>query len=159
MALCLCVWVGIVLMSLVPSVLEWSWMKSWNSPVVRCLSWVRTPWGHQSDRECGSLHSCSPPLAGAYWLQLWRDLAVEQLQEFLHSFGLWRLHPQECEMSTHDVRRVASWPEHAEVLIRITFRKLLSVNRLSRNTQITHLHFAGVEQLCQGKESGGLEMS
>lgn len=91
-----------------------------------------------------SVDGCTPetlPWRGAHWLQLWWDLTVELLQEFLHSFGLWRLHPQECEMSTHDVSSVASWPEIAEVLITITFRKLLSVNRLSRNTQITRLYF------------------
>ena len=113
-------------------------------------------------RQTGSLTGCERwwpaaatlPWRAAYGLQLWPDLAVELLQEFLHSFDLWRLCLQECEMSPLEVSRAASRSEIAKVLITIAFRKPLSICRLGRS----HIFTLQVEQLRQGGERGGLGM-
>ena len=51
------------------------------------------------------------------------------------------------------------WQEVASVLITIAFRKLLSVNRLRRNTQLTHLQFYKLNCFAREKREGGLEVS
>lgn len=91
-----------------------------------------------------SVDGCTPetlPLSVAYWL--WWDLMVKLLKKFLLSFDLWPLtilRNVRWALMMLAENRASSW-EIAEVQITIAFRKLLSVNRLSRSTQISRLHF------------------
>lgn len=146
-----------------PSTVEWSWMKAWKCYLAKHVCAERGPHEITSSAE-----SVTGPwvLMAALLSPAPRVLRVdcscrETSQEtcFKNSFI-------PLTSGDHVLRNVrwalmmlaesrASWQEIAKGLITIAFRKLLSVNRLSRNTQLTRLHFYTLNFFAREKREGG----